>query len=104
MRQIGVVQRGNWFVLFVNFHIIRYKDTVEHTTDKFSRLIRANEWGGSDNIIGANQAEKRACRLLNCISVSDDTETNEQNKSIATELLYGHSEFDSFSVLVRGEM
>ena len=47
---------------------------------------------------------KCACSLLNCISVTDDSETNEQNKSIATGLLYAHSEFDAFSTLVRGEM
>ena len=44
------------------------------------------------------------CSLLNCISVTDDSETNEQNKSIATELLYAHSEFDTFSTLICGEM
>ena len=61
-------------------------------------------WEGGDYIIGANQARKRACSLLSCISVTTDTETNEQNKSIATGLLYAHSEFDAFSTLVRGEM
>ena len=61
-------------------------------------------WGSGDYNIGANQAGKRACSLLNCISVTDNTETNEQNKSIATGLLYAHSEFDAFSALVRGEM
>ena len=59
---------------------------------------------GGDYIIGANQAGKCACSLLNCISVTDDSESNEQNKSIATGLLYAHSEFDTFSTLVRGEM
>ena len=99
--------------MFVNLYIIRYGDTVEQTTDTFSSLIRANdfgnrvplsEWEGGGYIIGANQAGKRACSLLNCISVTDDTETNEQNKSIATGLLYAHSEYDTFSILVRGEM
>ena len=60
--------------------------------------------GGGDYIIGANQAGKRACSLLNCISETDDSESNEQNKSIATGLLYAHSEFGAFSTLVRGEM
>ena len=54
-------------------------------------------WGGGDYNIGANQAGKCECSLLNCISVTDDTETNEQNKSIATGLLYAHSKFDAFS-------
>ena len=54
-------------------------------------------WGGGDYIIDANQAGKRACSLLNCISLTDDTETNEQDKSIATGHLYAHSEFDAFS-------
>ena len=56
------------------------------------------DWGGGDYNIGANQAGKRACSLLNCISVMNDTETNEQ---IVTGLLYAHSEFDA---LMRGEM
>ena len=76
----------------------------------FSRLmILANrvplsEWEGGDYIIGANQAGKCACSLLNCISVTDDSESNEQNKSIATGLLYAHSEFDAFSTPIYGEM
>ena len=93
--------------MFVNFYIIRYGDTVEQTTGTFSRLIGANDFGplsGGDYIIGANQAGKCACSLLNCISVTDDSETNEQNKSIATGLLYVHSEFDTFLTLVRREM
>ena len=67
--------------------------------------VPLSEWEGGDYtcIIGANQAGKCACSLLNCISVTDDSETNEQNKSIATGLLYAHSEFDAFSTLVRGE-
>ena len=60
-------------------------------------LANRSEWEGGDYIIGANQAGKCACSLLNCISVKDDSETNEQNKSIATGLLYAHSEFDTFS-------
>ena len=68
-------------------------------------MILANRvWGGGDYIIGANQAGKRARSLLNCISVTDDTETNQQNKSIATGLLYAYSESDAFSTLVRGEI
>ena len=74
-------------------------------------MISANRvplsvWGGGDYIIGANQAGKCACSLLNCISVTDDSETNEKNKSMATGLLYAHSEFDAFSTLVHvhGEM
>ena len=67
-------------------------------------LANRSEWEGGDYIIGANQAGKRARSLLNCISVTDDIETNEQNKSIATGLLNAHSEFDTFSTLVRGEM
>ena len=51
-----------------------------------------------------NQAGKRARSLLNCISVTDDIEINEQNKPIATGLLYVQPEFDAFSTLVRGEM
>ena len=47
--------------------------------------VQLSVWGGGDYIIGANQAGKRACSLL---SVTDDTETNKQNKSIATGLLY----------------
>ena len=66
--------------------------------------VPLSEWEGIDYIIGANQAGKCACSLLNCISVTDDSETNEQNKSIATGLHYAHSEFDTFSTLVRGEM
>ena len=66
--------------------------------------VPLSEWEGGDCIIGANQAGKCACSLLNCISVTDDSETNEQNKSIATGLVYAHSEFDAFSTLVRGEM
>ena len=60
--------------------------------------------GGVDYHIGANQAGKFACSLLNCISGTDDSETNEQNKSIATGLLYVQPEFDAFSTLVLGEM
>ena len=117
MRQIRVAHKGvlysYWFVLFVNFYIIRYGDTVEQTRARFpasfAPMILANhvplsEWEGGDNIIGANQAGKCACSLLNCISVTDDSDTNEQNKSIATGLLYAHSEFDAFSTLLRGEM
>ena len=59
---------------------------------------------GGDYIIGTNQAGKCACSLLDCISVTDDSETNEQNKSIATGLLYAHSEFDTFLTLVCEEM
>ena len=55
-------------------------------------------------IIGANQAEKRAHSLLNCISVTDDTEINEQDKSITTGLIYVQPKFDAFSTLVHGEM
>ena len=68
--------------------------------------VPLSEWEGGDHNIGANQAGKCACSLLNCISVTDDSETNEQNKSIATVLLYAHSEFDALSTLVhvRGEM
>ena len=40
---------------------------------------------GGDYIIGANQVGKRACSMLNCIFVTDDSETNEQNKSIAIQ-------------------
>ena len=75
----------------------------------FAPMILANhvplsEWEGGNDNIGANQAGKCACSLLNCISVTDDSETNEQNKSIATGLLYAYSEFDAFSTLVRGEI
>ena len=66
--------------------------------------VPLSEWEGGDYIIGANEAGKCACSLLNCISVTDDSETNEQNKSIATGLLYAHSEFDAFLTLVRGKM
>ena len=66
--------------------------------------VPLSEWEGGDYIIGANQAGKCDCSLLNCISVTDDSETNEQNKSIATGFLYAHSEFDTFSTLVREEM
>ena len=69
-----------------------------------NRVPLGEWWEGRDYIIGANQAGKCACSLLNCISVTDDSETNEQNKSIVTGLLYAHSEFDAFSTLVRGEM
>ena len=55
-------------------------------------------------MFGANHAGKYACSLLNCISVTDDTRINEQDKSIATGLLYVHSEFDAFSTFVHGEM
>ena len=44
------------------------------------------EWEGGDYIIGANQAGKCACSLLNCISVTDDSESNEHYKLIATGL------------------
>ena len=82
----------------------------------FSHLICANDFGKSrpaqcmggsgDYIFGANQAGKHACSLLNCISVMDDTRINEQNKSIATGILYiyAHSEFDAFSTFIHGEM
>ena len=63
--------------------------------------IPLSEWEGGDYNIGVNQAGKCVCGLLNC---TDDSETNEQNKSIATGLLYAHSEFDVFSTLIRGEM
>ena len=66
--------------------------------------VPLSEWEGGDYIIGANQAGKCACSVLNCISVTDDSESNEQNKSIATGLLYAHSEFDAFSTLAHGEM
>ena len=66
--------------------------------------VPLSEWEGGDKITGENQAEKCVCSLLNCISVADDSETNEQNNSIATGLHYAHSEFDTFSTLVRGEM
>ena len=66
--------------------------------------VPLSEWEGGDYIVGANQAGKCACSLLKCISITDDSETNEQDKSIATGLLYVHSEFDTFSTLVRGEM
>ena len=66
--------------------------------------VPLSEWEDGDYIIGANQAGKCAYSLLNCISVTDDSETNEQNKSIATGLLYAHFEFDTFSTLVPGEM
>ena len=66
--------------------------------------VPLNVWGGGDYIFGANQAGKHACSLLNCISVTDDTGINEQDKSIATGLLYVHSEFDAFSTFVHGEM
>ena len=66
--------------------------------------IPLNVWGGGDYIFGANQAGKHACSLLNCISVTDDTRINEQDKSIATGLLYVHSEFDAFSTFVHGKM
>ena len=69
-----------------------------------ANCVLLSELEGSEYIFGANQAGKYACNLLNCISVTDDTETNKQNKSIATGLLYAHSEFDAFSTLVRGEM
>ena len=66
--------------------------------------VPLSEWEGGDYIIGANQAGKCAYSLLNCISVADDSETNEQNKSIVTGLLYAQFEFDAFSTLVHGEM
>ena len=66
--------------------------------------VPLSEWEGGDDIIGANQAGKCACSLFNCISVTDDSEINEQNKSIATGFLYAHSEFDAFSTLVHGEI
>ena len=79
---------------------------LSKTTGTFSRLIRANDiitafpFTERDTrfakIIGVIQAGKRAHSLFNCISVTDDIEINEQNKSIATGLLYAHSEFDVF--------
>ena len=66
--------------------------------------VPLSEWEVGDYIIGANQAGKCACSLLNCIFVTDDAENNEQNKSIAAGLLYAHSEFDTFSTLVPEEM
>ena len=65
----------------------------------WANRVPLSVWGGGDYIIGANQAGKRAYSLLHCISVKDDTESNEQNKSIATGLLYAHSEFDAFSTV-----
>ena len=61
-------------------------------------------WTQSAKIIGKNQAGKHARSLFNCISVTDDTEINEQNKSIATGLLYVQPKFDVFSTLVHGKM
>ena len=69
-----------------------------------ANYVPLSEWEGVDYNIGANQAGKCACSLLNCISITDDSETNEQNKSIATGLLYALSEFDTFSTLVHREM
>ena len=66
--------------------------------------VPLNVWGSGDYIFGANQAGKYACSLLNSISATDNTGIIEQDKSIATGLLYVHSEFDAFSTLVRGEM
>ena len=66
--------------------------------------VPLNVWGGGDYTFGANQAGKHARSLLNCIPVTDDTGTNEQDKSIAIGLLYAHSEFDAFSTFVHGEM
>ena len=53
--------------------------------------VPLSEWEDGDYNIGANQAGNCACCLLNCISVTDDSETNEQNKPIATGLLYMHT-------------
>ena len=66
--------------------------------------VPLSEWEGGDYIIGANQAGKCARSLFNCITVTDNIEINEQNKSIATGVLYVQPEFDTFSTLVRGEM
>ena len=72
---------------------------------RFAPMILADRvWGEGDYIFGANQAGKHACSLLNCISVTDDKEINEQKKSIATGLLYVHFEFDAFSTFVHGKM
>ena len=63
-----------------------------------------NVCGGSDYNIGVNQAGKFARSLFNCISVTDDIQINEQNKSIGIGLLYVHPEFDTFSKLLREEL
>ena len=90
-------------VLFINFYIIRYGDTVKQNKGTFSCLIRTNDFGKSHpaQCMGRRSLHhwhksSGACSLLNCISITDGTETNEQNKSIATGLFYAHSEFDAF--------
>ena len=71
-----------------------------HFRARFAPMIWANcaplnVWGGGDYYIGANQAEKRARSLFNCISVTDGIKINEQNKSIGIGPLYLHTEFEA---------
>ena len=61
-----------------------------HFGARFPPMIweNCNVWGGGGYIIGANQAEKRANNLFNCISVMVDIKINEQNNPIAKRPLY----------------
>ena len=80
-----------------------------HFRARFAPMIWANcaplnVWGGGDYYIGANQAGKRARSLFNCISVTDGTKINEQNKSIGIGPLYLHTEFEAISLLLQKVM
>ena len=77
-----------------------------HFRARFAPMIWANcaplnVWGGGDYYIGANQAARS---LFNCISVTDDIKTNEQNKSIGIGPLYLHTEYEAISLLLQKVM
>ena len=57
--------------------------------------VPLNIWGGGDYHIDAYRAGKRASHLLNCISVLDSIQINEQNKSIGIGPLYLQTEFEA---------
>ena len=101
------------FFLFVNFYAICYGDTVEQTTCTFSRSFRANDLGklrsaqcmGRRGLLHWRESSGKTARsLFNCISVTDGTKINEQNKSIGIGPLYLHTEFEAISLLLQKVM
>ena len=72
---------------------------------RFAPMILAyrvplNVWGGGYYIIGANRAGKSARSLFNCITVTDCSKINEQNKSIGIGPLYVQTEFEAIRLLL----
>ena len=101
----GVIFRSA-LVLFVNFYIIRYRDTVEQSKYIFSHSIHAKILGkiasrsmyGEAVIISlafANEVGKCVSNLFHCISVTDGIKITKQNNPIhvAKEPLYLETEF-----------